>query len=90
MLRENARDQPKLTVEVADALAKFEHYGSALKYYALLEGNDVHNSVRKIVLFMPILSSCHNIVTANMRILHALMTIALSCAMHIDTGYVLM
>lgn len=61
--RENACDHPQLITEVADALTNLEHYGSALKYYTMLEGNDDDNSVRKIILIYNLnLYSCHNLV----------------------------
>ncbi|XP_009781369.1 uncharacterized protein LOC107832204 isoform X1 [Nicotiana tabacum] len=41
--QENASQHPDIVTEVADSLMTLEHYESALKYYMMLEGDDVKN-----------------------------------------------
>lgn len=45
--QENASQHPDIVTEVADSLMTVEHYESALKYYMMLEGDDVKNKVKK-------------------------------------------
>lgn len=45
--QENASQHPDIVTEVADSLMTLEHYESALKYYMMLEGDDVKNKVKK-------------------------------------------